>query len=95
LRFAARAFGKRAGFAAVAIVTALGIAAATTVFSIVDARTWAREVVCHASRLVEFQSHAQTLENISVDTWATNIGRVLMGAGPSREVLTVPAWGLG
>jgi hypothetical protein len=36
LRFAARAFGKRAGFAAVAIVTALGIAAATTVFSVVD-----------------------------------------------------------
>jgi predicted permease len=41
----------------------------------------------------QFRRHSQTLESISVATWAKQAGGILTGAGPARNVLALPASG--
>ncbi|HKW96454.1 MAG TPA: ABC transporter permease [Bryobacteraceae bacterium] len=42
---------------------------------------------------VTFRRDSRTLESVSAATWATRMDRVLMGFGPAREVMAVPATG--
>ena len=38
----------------------------------------------------EFRRTSRSFESLGAATWATNIGRVMTGVGPARNVLTVP-----
>ena len=74
VRFSVRSLSREPGFAVTAILTlALGSAATTTVFSVVDAELWRPLPYLRVDRLVAIQSHPATQSNQSNSLTVTDL----------------------